>query len=175
MAESSAPLVIGALLGGAASLGYVSRTKALSGAKSSSHSGLTIRQKALLSVLSLYSVIAWVSLIVAIAVGDTLVIAVSGGIAVIVTAGAIFQWSRRSSGIWSPWDFREEPKGRKIVRPHRVWMRIATVTVAVSAFSLSLATGNAVPIATSAAILVAALVGFLISLKREHNRVDVQD
>lgn len=93
MAGTYVPLLVGALMGAAISLAFIMRTKALSD-KNSPERSTPSRQAAVRSVLVVYVLISWICFATAAVVGDEAFAFITGGIAVLATGGAAFQWFR---------------------------------------------------------------------------------
>lgn len=93
------PVVLGALLGALGSFVFVSRAKALS-TKTGDRPSASLaerRKLALRIIVCVYALIAFVCMVVAIAVGDLAFIALSGAILLIACGGLLIVWSSRWS------------------------------------------------------------------------------
>lgn len=90
------PIAIGAVLGATGSLLFILRTDAFSQEEQGGHVSASRRGLALRSVLIIYATIAWICLVVAIAIGDMAFIVACGVIALIASIGLVRVWSVRS-------------------------------------------------------------------------------
>jgi len=89
------PIVVGAIVGAAGSIWFILRSHALSEGERGGHASADSRRRlALRSVLIIYAAIAWVCLIIAIAIGDMPFIVLCGATALIASIGLGRVWSR---------------------------------------------------------------------------------
>ena len=85
------PIVAGAVLGAVGSLLFVMRSRAFP--KGEYAQGVLSRQSAVRRVLIIYASIAWICLVVAVAIGDTSFMILTGIIALVASAGLVGLWS----------------------------------------------------------------------------------
>jgi hypothetical protein len=96
MAETYIPIVFGAIVGGLVSFVFILRTNALSDDPGRTSTSTVTRQQVLRVALMTYIVIAWVSLIVALALNDTGFIVTTAIITLVTMVVSAVQWSRES-------------------------------------------------------------------------------
>lgn len=95
MVDAAIAIFVGAILGGIGSLLFIARSRQSNDGEASGE-GRALRS-ALRRVLTIYAAIAWLCVIVAVAIGDMVFIAMTGVVAILASAGLMYRWSPRSS------------------------------------------------------------------------------
>lgn len=88
------PIVVGAVFGAVGSLLFIMRSREFS--KGEFVEGMLSRQSAVRRVLVIYAVIAWICLMVAVAIGDISFIVLTGIITALASTGLVGFWFSNS-------------------------------------------------------------------------------
>lgn len=101
------PVVIGAFLGAVGSLIFLMRARGF--VKVEAEGQVHARRAAVRRVSTVYAVIAWLCFGVAIALGDTAVIVLTGSMVVLACVGLVRIFGRRGSGASGDREIRDGP------------------------------------------------------------------